>query len=139
MSDGVEDESAVVTAVCDSLHTLAQCLHDSRSFGLLVRLSDKRVLATTCDHEIVDTNNDVFDDASTTLSYTIANLTGKRLPVRSSETSLLDALSNADETNGWLEECKRKNCHIICRFVFDVAVYRFWYCFYFILFYFPKN
>ena len=103
------DFDAQVSAARDSLYALARWFHTKQhAFGLLVRLSDKRVLATTCDHESMTSDgNGPFDDASK-LSSAVASLTGERLSARSRTTELL---CHATTTNGdaerWFEERTR--------------------------------
>jgi hypothetical protein len=105
--DSFVDNELLVGAACDSLHALARWFHTKHhAFGLLYRLADKRVLATTCDHEAMGNDIGAFDDAKA-LSVVVASLTSQRLQSRARTAtdqffSIISA--NADDTKRWFHE-----------------------------------
>lgn len=122
----IDGSNSVISVACDALHTLAGWFHAASSgcsFALLVRLKDKRVLATTCDHELV--GNDTLVDVSA-CSHAIARLNGERLFVGLRTTEFLNALTtntssssnNNNNVNHWFEESKI-DCFLCCCFLFS--------------------
>jgi hypothetical protein len=79
-------------AARDTLHTMSHTFHHrSQSYGLLVRLSDNRVLATTCDFELLLATDDAFDNAAAR-SCVVCNLTGENMNARA-RTTLFDTMA----------------------------------------------
>lgn len=104
------DLEALVVAARDSLYVLSSELHTkANAHGLLVRLSDKRVLATTHDAESADVGDTIEDasdvDDAAVRSATVAKLNGERLVVRAPRSlEFLSALEDSGDAEHWFED-----------------------------------
>lgn len=102
----VAELSAHAHAACDSLHALAPWFQSNQhAFGLLLRLTDKRVLATTCDHDPMSNESETFDDAAAR-SAAVTSLVNERLHVRARPAEFLSSVASNCDVTRWFEERK---------------------------------
>lgn len=110
--DASVDQEALCASARDSLYTLSVAI-PAQSYALIVRLSDKRVLATTCDADCISNSELNTSQGSQAGSgdlsiraSVVAQLAGERLVVRAPRSvDFLNALTaNADDTDHWFED-----------------------------------